>query len=100
MRDCAVCHTRTGDEVSVCPKCGADLAVDSVVARALRSIRESPRVNHVTVVAPDPACPVCRKRAGTFPKNSDQVPVLPHEGCSCPNGCPCRYEPLVVEVGP
>ncbi len=100
MRECAICHTTTEDHVVVCPNCGADLQVDSVTARALKTIRESPRASHVFVVARDHACPVCRQQQGTFPKHSEQVPVLPHEGCSCPSGCLCRYEPLVVEVGP
>lgn len=100
MRECAICSTSTDDNVTTCPNCGADLTVDSVRAHALRSIRESPRASHVYVVAPAHACPVCRARQGSFPKFSEDLPELPHEGCSCPSGCMCRYEPLVVEVGP
>ena len=100
MRECAVCNTKTDDHILVCPACGADLTAESVRAKALASILESPRSSHVFVVAPDHACPVCRDSQGTYPKDSNQLPSLPHEGCSCPNGCQCRYEPLVVEVGP
>ncbi len=100
MRECAVCHTQSEDTVLICPRCGADLITDSVTARALQSIRRSPRTSHVFVAAPTHACPVCRDAQGTYPKDSPTVPILPHEGCSCPRGCMCRYEPLVVEVGP
>jgi hypothetical protein len=100
MRECAICHTQTDDHVVVCPKCGADLTVDSIVARALKSIMSNPRTQAVYVVAADYACPICRRAQGTYPKKSGAVPRLPLEGCSCPDGCTCRYEPLVIEVGP
>ncbi len=100
MRECAVCNTKTDDHILECPNCGADLATESVRARALKAILESPRASHVFIVAPDHACPVCRDSQGTYAKDSGQIPALPHEGCSCPDGCRCRYEPLVVEVGP
>lgn len=100
MRECAVCHTQTEDHTLICPGCGADLRVDSVRARALQAIRDSPRASHVYVVAPAGACPVCREHQGTWLKHSDEVPELPHEGCSCVHGCVCRYEPLLIEVGP
>ena len=100
MRECALCHTKAADHVLVCPQCGADLKIDSVRAHALRAIMESPRATHVYVVAPDHACPTCRQAQGTYAKDLALIPELPIEGCSCPNGCMCRYEPLVVEVGP
>lgn len=100
MRECGVCGTYTEDHVVICPNCGADLNLDSVRARALKHIMESPRASHVFVAAPADACPICVKGQGTWPKDSAKLPVLPHEGCSCDNGCVCRYEPLVVEVGP
>ncbi len=100
MRECAVCHTQSEDHVLICPTCGADLRVDSVSARALERIKASPRASHVYVVAPVGACPVCRKGQGTWPKDSQAIPQLPHEGCSCVHGCRCHYEPLLVEVGP
>lgn len=100
MRQCALCQMITDDETTTCPSCGADLLKDSVRAHALKSIIESPRVGYVSVVAPDPACPVCHKHTGSFEKTSPDLPVLPHVGCSCPNGCLCRYEPLLLEVGP
>jgi len=100
MRECSVCHARAEDHVTVCHNCGADLVKDSITARALQSILSSPRATGVFVLAPANACPVCRSAQGTYGKSSGLVPVVPMEGCSCPNGCACRYEPLVVEVGP
>jgi rubrerythrin len=98
MRQCALCHTQTEDHVTMCPKCGADLNIDSVHAHTLRSILESPRASRVYIAAPEEACPVCRAVQGTYEK--DAVPSLPVEGCSCPNGCMLRYEPFMFEVGP
>jgi hypothetical protein len=100
MRECARCHARTDDHILICPQCGADLKVDSVVAQALRKIVANPRAQAVYVVAPAHACPACRRIQGTYDKRSGSIPVLPVEGCSCPGGCTCQYEPLVVEVGP
>lgn len=68
--------------------------------RELEQIRKSPRVTGVVIVAPDRVCPVARQIQGTYPKDSDDLPVLPYEGCSNPDGCTCRYEPFVHEVGP
>jgi hypothetical protein len=100
MRECAVCHTKSEDHAMVCPKCGADLRIDSLTARALRDILASPRASAVFVVAPAHACPSCRRAQGTFYKDTDRIPEIPIEGCSCPDGCTCRYEPLVNEPGP
>ena len=99
MRECAVCHTQTEDHITQCPNCGADLRTDSVRARALKQILESPRATHVFIAANAHACPACRNAQGTYEKTGS-IPELPIEGCSCVNGCTCRYEPLMVEVGP
>ncbi|NDJ53974.1 MAG: hypothetical protein GYB68_12950 [Chloroflexi bacterium] len=66
----------------------------------LNQIRQSPRASHVYIVMPDPPTPLCRKIQGTFPKDSDRIPELPHPACPNPRGCLCRYEPFVDEVGP
>ncbi len=98
MRECALCHATTEDQVELCPGCGADLRTDSVRAHALKAILANPRATHIYIAAPTQACLICRREQGTFPKGA--VSELPHEGCSCPKGCLCRYEPLVIEVGP
>jgi len=68
--------------------------------RELKQILESPRTTGVYIVTPEDACPLCRWIQGTYPKDSQEIPELPQEGCSRPGGCISRYEPLVVEVGP
>ena len=68
--------------------------------RELKQIMDSPRASHVFIVTPDRTCPMARQIQGTYPKNSPDIPELPHEGCSNPGGCMCRYEPFVDEVGP
>jgi hypothetical protein len=98
MRQCAVCLTETEDHITLCPNCGADLAVDSVRARALEQIRHSPRASMVHVMVGDDCCPACRQVEGTYDK--DNVPELPVPGCSGEHGCRCQYEPFVIEVGP
>lgn len=100
MRECAMCYTKTDDHVLICPSCGADLNVESVSAQALKSIMRNARAQAVYIVAPAHACPACRRAQGTYDKKSGALPQLPIEGCSCPDGCTCRYEPLVIEVGP
>jgi hypothetical protein len=66
----------------------------------LEQIRRNPRATGVYIAAPTDACPLCRRIQGTYPKDSENIPVLPLEGCSRPGGCITRYEPLLVEVGP
>jgi len=98
MRQCAVCYTQADDHVRICPTCGADLGMDSVLARALQAILQNPRATMVYIAAPEEACPACRAAQGTYEK--DAAPILPIEGCSCPHGCMLRYEPYMFEVGP
>jgi len=100
MRQCAVCLTQSEDHVTECPNCSANLLTDSVRSRALMTILDSPRASGVYIVARAHACPACRTAQGTYPRDPRMIPILPIEGCSCPDGCTCRYEPLVVEVGP
>lgn len=66
----------------------------------LEAIRKSPRANAVFVAAPDAECTTARFIQGTYAQDSENLPELPYEGCSRADGCICRYEPLVVEVGP
>ena len=100
MRECANCHTHVEDHVLVCPQCQSDLVTNSVAAKALEKLMASPRVTAIYIASPTYACPVCRSSQGTYYKNAGTIPTLPHEGCSCPHGCLCSYEPLVAEVGP
>ena len=101
MRECANCHTQSEDHILACPQCQSDLTTNSTIARAYQELMASPRVSAMYIVAPPYACPVCRGGQGTYYKsNPENIPLLPHEGCSCPQGCICRYEGLMAEVGP
>ncbi len=98
MQTCSKCNTQAADHVSSCPACGADLSIYSTSAVALRRFRDNPRVKHVRLVASAEACPACRAVSGTYPQ--DSAPALPVEGCSCPRGCTCFYEPMLDEIYP
>jgi hypothetical protein len=100
MQECAVCHTRSEDSIEICSNCSSNLLMDSITARALKTILGNPRASAVFIVAPDHACIACRHIQGTYYKESGSIPQLPVAGCSCPGGCSCRYEPLVAEPGP
>ncbi len=98
MRVCAVCHLPSNDEVLICPRCGADLRLDSENARALRRLRTDGRFDQVYILADRESCPVCQAVEGVYP--IDAAPELPVEGCSSPYGCRCRYAPVMSLVGP
>ncbi len=68
--------------------------------KELELIRKSPRANAVFIAAPVAECTTARFIQGTYAQNDPNLPELPYEGCSRADGCICRYEPLVVEVGP
>jgi hypothetical protein len=65
---------------------------------ALKNFIVNPRVNSIRINAAADACPLCEELRGTFPKN--EVPHLPHEGCSHTNGCRCAYEPVLNDIFP
>ncbi len=97
MRTCGVCSQQSPDEVTVCPKCGADLLEESTAARALRRYRADKRITEVRILADRNCCPTCREKVAVYP--IDQVPELPIEGCSHGGGCRCVYEPVLDLVG-
>ena len=98
MQTCSRCQTQSPDTVVECPACQADLRQLSTTAVALASFQANSRVNAVHVASGEGACPVCLATQGTYPK--DQVPTLPVEGCSNPQGCLCFYQPLLEEIFP
>jgi hypothetical protein len=65
---------------------------------SIKRMQANPRVQHVILQVWDDACPACRQLQGSYPK--DQVPRLPVEGCSHPNGCRCKYQPALSEIYP
>lgn len=52
----------------------------------------------VRILAGDHACPVCTTLEGVYA--FDEVPELPHEGCSHIDGCRCFYAPVLDRWGP
>ena len=98
MQTCSQCYTLSPNSAKVCSNCQTDLRESSTTAMALKRILANPRAYAIHLAAPENACPACQAVEGTYPK--DQVPVLPVEGCSEPNGCSCFYEPLLDEIYP
>lgn len=98
MQTCSRCNTQSSDLVSVCPSCGAELAIYSTAAVALKKLQDNPRVKDIRLVVSTDACPACKQAAGTYEKSA--VPALPVPGCSDANGCRCFYEPMLFEIFP
>lgn len=65
---------------------------------ALKKIREGRIATKVRILAARDACPVCKALEGAY--EFDEVPPLPHEGCSHPDGCRCFYAPVLDRFGP
>ena len=98
MQTCSKCFTLSPDSAKVCSNCQADLRELSTTAMSLKRILANSRAIAIHLAVPLNACPACRAVEGTYPK--DQVPVLPVEGCSEPNGCRGFYEPVLDEIYP
>ncbi|MBM3144664.1 MAG: hypothetical protein FJ010_06765 [Chloroflexi bacterium] len=67
-------------------------------AAALEKLQKNPRVRDIRLVVSADCCPVCAAQEGTYAK--DQVPAVPVQGCSHPQGCRCFYEPMLKELYP
>ncbi len=65
---------------------------------ALKRIVEKGVATGVRILASHDSCPVCRAYEGAY--NFDDVPELPHIGCSHPLGCRCHYAPILDRRGP
>ena len=96
MQTCSKCNASSPDNALACFNCNADLGLFSATTVALKRMQENPRVRSVRVSVSDDACPYCYELLNTYPK--EQVPRLPHEGCSHENGCRCFYEPVLEET--
>ena len=66
--------------------------------KALEKIRSGGIATKVRILANHDSCPVCRTFEGAY--DFDDVPLLPHEGCSHPQGCRCHYAPVLDRFGP
>ncbi|PWH16642.1 MAG: hypothetical protein DDG60_03940 [Anaerolineae bacterium] len=98
LQTCSRCNATAPDTAQSCLHCQADLREWSVNAVALKKFRENPRVSAIRISIAHDACPLCYESRGTFEKNA--VPLLPHEGCSHPQGCRCNYAPVLEEIYP
>ena len=96
MQTCSKCNASSPDAAQVCVHCGADLSKFSATAVALKHFKANPRVRSIRISNSNDACPYCYERLMTYSK--DEVPVLPHQGCSHENGCKCFYEPVLDET--
>ena len=66
--------------------------------KALEKIRSGGIATKVRILANQDSCPVCRTFEGAY--DFDDVPLLPLEGCSHPQGCRCHYAPVLDRFGP
>ncbi|HEX6385038.1 MAG TPA: hypothetical protein VF177_10240 [Anaerolineae bacterium] len=64
----------------------------------LEKIRSGGIATKVRILASHDSCPVCKALEGAY--EFDNVPALPHEGCSHPQGCRCHYAPVLDRFGP
>ncbi len=65
--------------------------------KALEQIKNG-LATKVRIMANRDCCPACRAASGAY--EFAQVPELPLEGCSHPNGCRCSYAPVLDMFGP
>ena len=96
MQTCSKCNAASPDNAITCVNCHAELDEYSATAVALKRLQANPRVRSVRVTVANDACSHCYELMKTYPK--DQVPHLPHQGCSHENGCRCFYEPVLEET--
>jgi hypothetical protein len=64
---------------------------------ALEKIRNG-LATKVRILANVDSCPACRALEGAY--EFENVPQLPVEGCSHPDGCRCFYAPVLDRFGP
>jgi len=96
MQTCSKCNASSPDYAQFCVNCKTDMIEFSTSTVALKRMQENPRVRSIRVTVAYDACPHCYGLMKTYPKN--EVPHLPHEGCSHDNGCRCFYEPVLEET--
>ena len=65
--------------------------------KALENIKNG-LATKVRILTHRHCCPFCEAMEGVY--SFDDVPVLPHEECSHPDGCRCSYAPVLDQFGP
>ena len=96
MQTCSKCNATSPDDALTCVSCNANLSEFSATSVALKRMQANPRIRAIRVSVADDACPHCYELLKTYSKN--EVPHLPHQGCSHENGCRCFYEPVLEET--
>lgn len=96
MQTCSKCNASSPDSSTKCRQCNENLAEFSATSVTLKRLRENPRVSAIRVTVAADACSYCYGAMKTYAK--DDVPFLPHQGCSKENGCRCFYEPVLAET--
>ena len=96
MQTCSRCNATSPDDALNCVSCNTNLNEFSATSVALKRMQSNPRIRSIRVSASDDACPHCYELLKTYSKN--EVPHLPHPGCSHDNGCRCVYEPVLEET--
>jgi hypothetical protein len=96
MQTCSKCNASSPDDAQTCINCQSDLDLFSATAVALKRLQENPRVRSIRVSVANDACSHCYELMNTYAK--EEVPPLPHKGCSHENGCRCFYEPVLEET--
>jgi hypothetical protein len=98
VQTCSKCNALSSDAAPSCVHCGVDLLEYSTRAVTLKRLRENPRVRHIILSVHDDCCHMCLEMQGAYSK--EEVPGLPVEGCSHPNGCRCFYQPVLNDIYP
>lgn len=96
VQTCSICNASSPDTARTCIQCSANLYEYSITTVALKNLVANPRVKAIRVSVAHDACPHCYGFLKTYQKN--EVPSLPHPGCSHENGCRCFYEPVLEET--
>ncbi len=98
MQTCTRCFAQSPDSALLCVSCQSDLREFSTTAVALKKFQANDRIKYIRISVGNDACPACHALQGTYPK--DEVPHLPHTGCSHSEGCRCFYEPFLEQLYP
>ncbi|RME44079.1 MAG: hypothetical protein D6791_13995 [Chloroflexi bacterium] len=66
-----------------------------VLDRYRLGIRAGGAIQGVRVITGSDSCPTCRALAGEI-YQPDEVPVIPIQGCTHPEGCRCAYTAVMT----
>jgi RNA polymerase subunit RPABC4/transcription elongation factor Spt4 len=98
VQTCSKCFHISPDQESLCLNCGVDLSEFSEHAISRKQLINNSRVTAIRISVGKNACPVCKLAEGVY--NKENLPHIPIQGCSGPNGCECIYAPILDEIFP